>query len=58
MKQLYKVQRCGLDERGWYEVMLSPFSSFEDVIEYIRKYKNYYPFEHQNYKITHLAEDK
>ena len=50
----YVVKRRNLDENSWYEVMLSPFTTFEQCIEYIQKYKVYYPPEYQNYSITFL----
>ena len=49
----YKVERKTSDPNGWYEVMLSPFKTFEECTEYIEKYRHYYPLEHQNYKITY-----
>lgn len=53
IKPYYKVERRGTDERSWYEVMLSPFKTFDECQQYINKYKDYYPYEHQNYKITY-----
>jgi hypothetical protein len=50
----FKVFRCGEDERGWYEVMLSPFKTIEECLEYITNYSQYYPKEHQNYKIKYV----
>ncbi len=38
----------------WYDVMLSPFNTWEEVIAYIKKYRNCYPKEEQNYKVTFL----
>jgi hypothetical protein len=52
-KPYYNVERRGLDEQGWYQVMLSPFKTFDKAILYIEKYRHYYPHEHQNYKITY-----
>ena len=52
IKPYYNVERRGLDERGWYQVMLAPFKTQEECFEYIEKYRNYYPLEHQNYRIT------
>lgn len=52
-KPYYIVERRGPNEDSWYEVMLSPFKTFEDSLLYIKKYKQYYPPEHQNYKITY-----
>jgi hypothetical protein len=55
IKNTYKVKRkCDPNkDMSWYEVMLSPFNSFEECIEYIEQYRHYYPPEHQNYKITY-----
>lgn len=53
----YKVERQaapGVDT-SWYETMLSPFSTFEQALDYIKKYKIYYPKEYQNYKITYQS---
>lgn len=52
-KPYYNVERRGTDPNGWYEVMLSPFKTFEECLEYIEKYRHYYPYEHQNYRITY-----
>ena len=49
----YKVERRTSDPNGWYEVMLSPFNTFEGCIEYIERYRRYYPLDQQNYKITY-----
>lgn len=49
----YNVERRGTDKNGWYQVMLSPFKTFDECLEYIKKYSPYYPKEHQNYKITY-----
>jgi len=50
----YKVERRTSDLNGWYEVMLSPFKTFEECVSYIEKYRHYYPLDQQNYKITSL----
>jgi len=51
----YKVERMCSPGRdtSWYECMLSPFATFEEAAQYIEKYRHYYPYEHQNYKITY-----
>ncbi len=56
-KNTYKVERmCSPGtETSWYEVMLSPFATFEEATNYIEHYRHYYPKEHQNYKITYEA---
>jgi hypothetical protein len=54
-KPYYNVERRGLHENGWYQVMLAPFKTFEEAILYIEKYRYYYSLEHQNYKITYEA---
>jgi hypothetical protein len=55
MTQEYIVERrvAPSDDNSWYQVMLSPFKTFEDCMAYIEKYSHYYPSEHQNYKITY-----
>ena len=52
---MYKVERKSdpAIDASWYECMLSPFKTFEETIQYIEKYRNDYPPEHQNYKITY-----
>lgn len=52
----YKVERRTSDPKGWYEVMLSPFSTFEEAADYIEKYRHYYTPDQQNYRITHITE--
>ena len=47
----FKVERETLPNK-WYEVMLSPFSTKEEVEAYLLKYSCYYPKEERNYKIT------
>lgn len=46
---MYKVERT--TGKGWYEVMLSPFANTKEIIEYINKYKVYYPKEDRVYRI-------
>jgi hypothetical protein len=55
VSNMYKVKRKGnlKIDTSWYECMLSPFKTFEEAVQYIEKYRNYYPFEYQNYKITY-----
>jgi len=55
MQSSYKVERMIASTGFWYDVMLSPFNTWEEVIAYIEKYRNYYPKEEQNYKITFLC---
>jgi hypothetical protein len=54
-KPYYNVERRGPDEGSWYQVMLTPFKTFEEAVLYIEKYRHYYPYEHQNYQITYEA---
>jgi hypothetical protein len=49
---MYKVERT--TGKGWYEVMLSPFKTKEEVACYIKKYSIYYPKEDRVYKVTKL----
>lgn len=54
-KPHYNVERQvtpGCDT-SWYQVMLAPFKTFDEAVQYIEKYRHYYPHEHQNYKITY-----
>jgi len=53
-KPYYNVERQaspGIDT-SWYQVMLAPFKTFEECLEYIKKYSQYYPDEYRNYRIT------
>jgi len=52
VKIKYKVERKTADPNGWYEVMLSPFNTLKDCLSYIEKYRQCYPINQQNYKIT------
>jgi hypothetical protein len=52
-KPYYNVERRNRDENSWYQVMLAPFKTFEECIEYIQKYSQYYPAEYCNYRITY-----
>lgn len=56
-KPFYNVERRGKDKNGWYQVMLAPFKTFEECLVYIKKYSQYYPAEHQNYKIEYCPDD-
>ena len=49
---MYKVERQVKVNGEWYEVMLSPFKTWDETLEYIKKYSSYYPDEDKNYKIT------
>lgn len=51
-KPYFNVERRGTDSNGWYQVMLAPFKTFEECLDYIKKYSKMYPSEHQNYRIT------
>lgn len=52
---MYKVERKSADTKSaWYEVMLSPFSSKEEVAQYICKYQVYYPVEDRNYRVSKM----
>jgi hypothetical protein len=55
LDNMFKVERkCTPGNNvSWYEVMLSPFKTFDEATEYIEKHRQYYSLEHQNYKITH-----
>jgi hypothetical protein len=53
---MFKVERKS-PETQWYEVMLSPFKDFAEVLNYIEQYSKYYPDEDKNYRITSIALD-
>jgi hypothetical protein len=55
MSKKYKVERkpAGPNVK-YYEVMLSPFNTKQEVQQYIEKYQCYYPKEDRNYRITEL----
>ena len=48
---MFKIERRS-PETQWYEVMLSPFKDFAEVLNYIEQYSKYYPDEDKNYRIT------
>lgn len=50
---MYTVERQGTpqDDKSWYEVMLSPFKTIKECLEYIEKYSQYYPSEYQSYRV-------
>lgn len=50
---MYKLERKE-NESSWYQVMLSPFKTREDVKEYHAKYSKYYPNTTTMYRVTNL----
>lgn len=50
---MYKLERKE-NVGNWYEVMLSPFNTREDVKNYHAKYSKYYPNTSTKYKVTNL----
>ena len=55
MNKKYKVERKpARTDAVYYEVMLSPFNSLNEVRQYVEKYQQYYPTEERNYKITEI----
>jgi len=52
-KPYFNVERRNIDPNSWYQVMLAPFKTFEECLKYIEKYRHYYPYEYQNYRITY-----
>lgn len=48
---MYQVERK-MANGGWYEVMLSPFKTLQEVDEYLKKYINFYPEEDKTYRVT------
>ena len=51
----YKVERQIPDAKTWYEVILSPFETKQQALDYYNKYNVYYPAKHAVYRITNTA---
>ena len=51
---MYKLERKIVPSGAWYEVMLSPFKTRDEVKEYHKKYSKYYPEEDRVYRVTNL----
>jgi hypothetical protein len=51
---MYKVERKIPTTGVWYEVMLSPFKTREEVKNYYFKYSNFYPEIDRVYRVTNL----
>ncbi len=52
-KIMYKVERKPAEPKAqWYEVMLSPFQTKEEVEQYFQKYGHNYPPEERVYRVT------
>jgi hypothetical protein len=50
---MYKVERKPAEPKAqWYEVMLSPFQTKEEVEQYFQKYGHNYPPEERVYRVT------
>lgn len=50
---MYKLERKE-NAGNWYQVMLSPFKTREDIIAYHAKYSKYYPNTNTTYRVTNL----
>jgi lipocalin len=50
---MYKVERK-MTNGVWYEVMLSPFKTRQEVKDYYAKYSKYYSGEDKIYRVTNL----
>jgi hypothetical protein len=50
---MYKLERKE-NEGVWYEVMLSPFKTKEEIKTYHAKYSKYYPNTNNMYRVTNL----
>jgi len=50
---MYKLERKE-NEGMWYEVMLSPFKTREEIKVYHAKYSKYYPNTKTMYRVTNL----
>jgi hypothetical protein len=53
----YDVERqaCPGNDNSWYQVMLAPFKTFEECLQYIKKYSQYYPPEYRNYRVLYKS---
>jgi hypothetical protein len=51
---MYKLERKVPTTGVWYEVMLSPFNTREEIKSYHAKYSICYPIEHRVYRVTNL----
>lgn len=55
-KNTFIVERAvSPNKEQWYECMLSPFGTKEECLEYIEKYKQYYPLEYRNYRVSCIS---
>jgi len=50
---MYKLERKE-NEGMWYEVMLSPFKTREEIKAYHAEYSKYYPNTNTMYRVTNL----
>lgn len=50
---MYKLERKE-PASNWYEVMLSPFKTKEEVYVYYQKYSKYYPHTNTTYRVTNI----
>jgi hypothetical protein len=50
---MYKLERKD-NGCNWYEIMLSPFKTREEVKVYHAKYSKYYPISGNVYRVTNL----
>lgn len=52
---MYKLERKISSSGAWYEVMLSPFKTRDEIREYYKIYSRYYPDpEDKVYRVTNL----
>jgi hypothetical protein len=51
---MYKLERKESKKCSWYEEMLSPFKTKEEVKTYHEKYSKYYPHTNTKYRLTNL----
>lgn len=50
---MYKLERKE-NVGSWYEVMLSPFKTKEEIKTYHKEYSKYYPNTNTTYRVTNL----
>jgi lipocalin len=51
---MYKLERKISTSGVWYDVMLSPFKTRQEVKDYHAKYSQCYPKEDRIYRVTNL----
>ena len=53
----YKVERCNSESKVWEEVIVSPFQTKDQALEYYKKYNAYFPRDYKH-RITNLKTNR